>query len=243
MLGYWLVAVSVLMITAAVVALVLDIRRFNKQQSFRMHDSGHLLTMPVLGGKNTVYHAFMSHSQQDGGDQVAQIKKELEKYTTGTIRIFTDVAAGFAERALTKKTDLYGAIDASVVFLVFLTRTYFTRKWCVIEFRDAIAKGKKIVLALDRDTRHGGMQGGIKEFVEYSCTQASRTQEDEKTGASNLWNQAKASGDSTLKSLGMWVAKHVTHERPDTIASKRSPTPRRRMARQLSAKWRSSRTP
>eukprot|EP00937_MAST-01D_sp_MAST-1D-sp2_P001142 g1142.t1 len=209
-LGRFLIAVVVIEIVLYFVALVLDVRYFNTQQSFRLDENGNLLVMPKLK-RPLLYHAFISHSQQDGGDQVAHIKKELEKYVC-TISIFTDVAAGCRERALTRKTDLYGAIDASDVFLVFLTKTYFTRKWCVIEFRDAIAKRKKIVLVMDRDERHGGMRLGIQQFVKYSRGQKDRMREDTALGASNLWNEAEASGDKTLVELAKWVEKHLAYD-------------------------------
>eukprot|EP00937_MAST-01D_sp_MAST-1D-sp2_P003428 g3428.t1 len=214
-LGYLLVVVAVIMIVAWLCALALDVHRFNTRQSFRLSND-HLLTMPKLDGVKKVYHAFISHSQQDGGDQVAHIKKELEKYVC-TISIFTDIAGGYRERALTRKTELYGAIDASDVFLVFLTKTYFTRKWCVIEFRDAIAKRKKIVLVMDRDERHGGMRRGIQQFVEYSRGQKGRMQEDAALGASNLWNEAESSGDKALEKLATWVEQHVAYEKNNRL--------------------------
>ena len=131
--------------------------------------------MPILTPPDERYHIFISHSQQDGGDQVGHIKKELEKYVE-TINIFTDVAAGRVERALSAKTELYTAIERSSVFLVFLSKTYFTRKWCVKEFQEAIATGKHIVIVLDTDTRHGGMS--LDAFVEYSTKQRDRADAD-----------------------------------------------------------------
>eukprot|EP00937_MAST-01D_sp_MAST-1D-sp2_P007747 g7747.t1 len=126
-LGYLLILVAVIVLIAWLVSLVEDVRRFNLSESFRFKASGVLLTMPVLEPPREMYHAFISHSQQDGGDQVANLKKELEKYI-GTINIFTDVAAGKQERALAEKSQLYSAIDRSSVFIVFLTKTFFTRK-------------------------------------------------------------------------------------------------------------------
>eukprot|EP00937_MAST-01D_sp_MAST-1D-sp2_P003696 g3696.t1 len=209
-LGIFLIVVTVMTVAFAVAGFCNDIREFNTRQSFR-HADGTLLTLPRLKAGHRQpkhYHVFMSHSQQDGGDQVQHMKKELEKYV-GTINIFTDVAAGQHERALEEKSQLYDVIEKSDVFLVFLTRTYFTRKWCVKEFQEAIARPDvHVVLVLDHDARHGGMQ--LKEFVEYSTTQKSRREEDRRVRrASNLWNQ------EGCEELGQWVADHIAVD-PDT---------------------------
>eukprot|EP00937_MAST-01D_sp_MAST-1D-sp2_P000024 g24.t1 len=206
-LGALLIAVAIVVLVVWCFAFVYDVRRFNLRQSFRFKSSGCLLTMPVLDGVSKTYHAFISHSQQDGGDQVANLKKELEKYI-GTINIFTDVAAGKQERALTQKSQLYTAIERSEVFLVFLTRTFFTRKWCVKEFQEASATGKHIVLVLDSDPRHGGMTA--KEFAAYAAGQRARAAADAETKASNLWNQGALEGDHECTRLCEWVASHVS---------------------------------
>ena len=151
-----------------------DVRSFNQSELHAADNT--LLVLPKLAPDR--YHAFISHSQQDGGDQVAHVKKELEKYV-GSINIFTDV--GRVERALTEKSQLYTAIGRSEVFLVFLSKTFFTRKWCVKEFQEAIATGKHIVLVVDTDPRHGGFSGRnlLEQFGVYSAGQqvrAGRTQ-------------------------------------------------------------------
>eukprot|EP00937_MAST-01D_sp_MAST-1D-sp2_P005052 g5052.t1 len=205
-IGYLLIVVALVVVLLWSFTLVSDVRRFNRTDTFRFRSTGCLLTMPLLDGVTNVYHAFISHSQQDGGDQVAVMKKELEKHI-GTINIFTDVAAGQRERALTEKSQLYSAIEQSEVFLVFLTRTFFTRKWCVKEFQEASARGKHIVLVLDTDPRHGGMTAA--RFVEYSTRQRQRAAADVESNASNLWNQATLDGDTACTALCEWVAEHV----------------------------------
>ena len=155
------------------------------------------------------YHAFISHSQQDGGDQVAHIKKELEKYVS-SINIFTDVAAGRVERALTEKSQLYTAIDRSEVFLVFLSKTFFTRKWCVKEFQEAIATGKHIVLVIDTDPRHGGFSGRnpLEQFVAYSVGQQARA------GRTRRRRQPVEPGEARwrwrVRDARQWVRDHVS---------------------------------
>eukprot|EP00937_MAST-01D_sp_MAST-1D-sp2_P002182 g2182.t1 len=205
-IGYLLILVAVIVVAAWVLTLVDDVWQFNRRQSFRYKCNGCLLTMPKLDGNRHLYHAFISHSQQDGGDQVAHIKKELEKFID-TISIFTDVAAGQHERALTKKSQLYSAIEQSEVFIVFLTKSFFTRKWCVKELQKASATGKHIILVLDSDTRHGGMTVG--ELVAYSVGQRARAAADAEQKVSNLWNQATLDGDKECAALCDWVAAHV----------------------------------
>eukprot|EP00937_MAST-01D_sp_MAST-1D-sp2_P002392 g2392.t1 len=206
-----LIIVVLVVFVAWSASLVADVRHFAANQSFRYEGTDELLTMPDLE-KLGKYHVFMSHSQQDGGDQVAHIKKELEEYV-GTINIFTDVAAGSSkvvgrERALSAKSELYGCIEQSEVFLVFLTKSYFTRKWCVKEFQEACVTGKTMVVVLDVDVRHGGMRP--RDFVSYATSQRERSEADAASGASNLWCQAQASGDKELEELCQWVAGHVT---------------------------------
>ena len=126
-LGYFLISISIAVLIVWLWSLLHDIRVFNSDDSFRHKNDGTLLVLPKLSPPSELYHAFISHSQQDGGDQVAHIKKELEKFVD-TMEIFTDVAAGRHEHALTAKTQLYSAIDSSATFVIFLTKTFFTRK-------------------------------------------------------------------------------------------------------------------
>eukprot|EP00937_MAST-01D_sp_MAST-1D-sp2_P002202 g2202.t1 len=209
-LGYFLIANASVILVVSLVSLRRDVREFNERQSFRHDATGDLLTMQQLDGDKLAYHVFVSHSQQDGGDQVQNLKKDLEK-RVNTISVFTDVAAGRDERGLTKKSDLYGAIEKSGVFLVFLTKTYFTRKWCVLELQEALAKlavdeDFHIVLVLDMDERHGGMT--LAKLVEYVAEQEQRSEDDRKAHASNLWNRERADGSP----LARWVADKIVAE-------------------------------
>ena len=131
------------------------------------------------------YHIFLSHSQQDGGDQVAHIKKELEKFCS-TIEIFTDVAAGRKENGLDAKGSLDTIVAHSDVMLCYLTKTYFTRKWCVLELKMALEAGKAVVFVFDTDERHGGMT--IEQVLSYATEQATRAASDKEDNASNLVN-------------------------------------------------------
>eukprot|EP00937_MAST-01D_sp_MAST-1D-sp2_P004033 g4033.t1 len=210
-LGYFLICVAVGVFTAWSVSLWSDIRVFNARQSFRHKADGTLLALPRLRPPVELYHVFISHSQQDGGDQVAHIKKELEKYVE-TMVVFTDIAAGRAEHALAAKSQLSRAIEQSTVFLVFLTKSYFTRKWCVKEFQEASARGKHIVFVQETDPRHGGMS--IDTLIRHSTGQQARAAADAKSHTSNLWNQA-AVGDTECAKLCEWVVSHVARATKD----------------------------
>jgi hypothetical protein len=210
-LGYFLIVIALAIIVAWTLSLLHDVREFNTRQSFRCRVDGGMLALPKLkmeddGEEGEKHHAFVSHSQQDAGDQVAGLKKELEKFVS-TMVIFTDVASGRTERALTEKSALYRAIKQSACVLVFLTKTYFTRKWCIKELQEAIARGKHIVFIIDNDTRHGGM--GIREMVEYALGQRERAAADARIHASNLHNQATLDGDAECEELLAWVVSHI----------------------------------
>ena len=207
-LGYFLIMIALVIIAVWALSLLHDIRKFNARQSFRHKDGGGLLALPKLDSSvDEVYHVIISHSQQDGGDQVAHIKKELEKFVSTAV-IFTDVASGRIERALTAKSALYSAIKQSSCFLVFLTKTYFTRKWCIKELQEAIARGKHAVIVCDTDLRHGGMP--LKQMVAYAKEQRQRAKADEELGASNLHNQATIDGDAECEQLLDWVESHLS---------------------------------
>jgi hypothetical protein len=203
MLGYFLIVIALLIITAWVLSLLHDIREFNTRQSFRHEDSGELVVLPKLDEtEGEESHIFVSHSQRDAGDQTAHIKKEIEKFISTAV-IFTDVAAGRVERQLTEKAKLASAIKKSAVFLVFLTKTYFTRKWCVLELQQAIALKKHIVIIFDTNKLHGGM-ATLEELVNYAQGQKARSAEDKELGASNLFNHDVA-GSTVCAELGNWV--------------------------------------
>jgi hypothetical protein len=205
-LAWFLVGLVTTVLTSWFAFLCIDIREFNARQSFR-HLDNTLLWLPNPNGDDEEYHVFVSHSQGDAGDQAAHVKKELEKFVS-TMVIFTDVAAGRVERQLTMKSKLSSAISRSKVFLVFLTKTYLTRKWCVLELQEAIALKKRIVIIFDTDTRHGGMTS-LEELVEYAQGQKARRSADKKQKTSNLFNQDVA-GSTVCADLGNWVKSHVS---------------------------------
>jgi hypothetical protein len=94
------------------------------------------------------------------------------------------------------------------VFLVFLTKTYFTRKWCIKELQEAIARQKHIVFVLDTDERHGGVTT-LEQLVAYAHKQEDRKSDDQDSGASNLFN-ADVAGSTECAELGRWVMDHVS---------------------------------
>ena len=58
------------------------------------------------------------------------------------------------------------------MFVVFLSKTYFTRKQCVKDLREALFLGKHVIIVLDTDARHGGMP--LEDLIEYSAMQKRR---------------------------------------------------------------------
>ena len=102
---------------------------------------------------------------------------------------------GRAERAKSAKSrrgrQVYTGIERSSTILIFLSKTYFTRKWCVKEFQEAIATGKHVVIVLDTDARHGGMT--LDAFVEYSTGQRTRAGADAATGLTSSWKSSSLS--------------------------------------------------
>ena len=120
-------AVALVMLVCVVFALFgwlvrADMIAAQSDERMRYSD-GSLAWFPKL--KNL--HAFFSHSQQDAGDQIAHIKKELEKHCS-TIEIFTDVAAGRKEQGLDAKGSLEDIVNSTGLMVCFMSKTYFTRQ-------------------------------------------------------------------------------------------------------------------
>merc|ERR1719247_917693 len=182
-LAYGLICLVISVLCSWAATVVVDMRWAQTEPVMRFPDDS-LVWLPKLKHPLS-YHAFLSHSQQDGGDQVAHIKKELEKHVS-TIEIFTDIAAGRRESGLDAKGSLDTIVAHTNVVLCFLTKTYFTRKWCVLELKMALEAGKQVIFVYDTDARHGGMS--VEQVLEYAMGQAARAASDEAEKASNLVN-------------------------------------------------------
>ena len=87
------------------------------------YSDGSLVWFP----KSKNHHAFLSHSKQDAGDQIAHIKKELETHCS-TIEIFTDGIAGRKELGLGTKGSFEDIVGSTGLMVCFMSKTYFTQK-------------------------------------------------------------------------------------------------------------------
>ena len=79
------------------------------------------------------YHLFLSHIWGTGQDQVAVIKRQLQRLMPGCI-IFLDVDD------LEEIGKLESYIDASASVLIFLSKGYFASRNCIREAKQTVAK-------------------------------------------------------------------------------------------------------
>jgi hypothetical protein len=126
MLAHSLIAVVCCAFMAWAWFLHADVIAAQNEQVLRFND-GTLVFLPKPKDAKS-FHLFLAHSRQDGGDQVANIKRELEKHCS-TIEIFTDIAAGRKESGLDSVGSLEELVENTNVTLCFLTKTFFTRQW------------------------------------------------------------------------------------------------------------------
>eukprot|EP00927_Polykrikos_kofoidii_P086023 TRINITY_DN9518_c0_g3_i1.p1 TRINITY_DN9518_c0_g3~~TRINITY_DN9518_c0_g3_i1.p1 ORF type:complete len:1095 (-),score=131.42 TRINITY_DN9518_c0_g3_i1:261-3515(-) len=102
----------------------------------------HSVTQPMCST-----HFFLSHYQENGGDQVATLQLELE-------------ALGFLSWLDTKAENInidgmMQGINEASVFLLFLTKGALSRPYVQLEVRHALARGKPFVLVHEDDKRKG----------------------------------------------------------------------------------------
>jgi hypothetical protein len=123
------------------------------------------------------FHAFVSHNWATGQDQARSLKELLKGLAPG-LQIFLDVDDGWwrpkakGEKAQRKPpADLAESYKLkarhSAALIVVLTgefgeggvarSSYFESKYCVMEYRGALAAGKPIVFVLEVDPAHGGI--------------------------------------------------------------------------------------
>jgi len=95
------------------------------------------------------FHAFMSHAQADAQDVVGLIAMELK--TNYGMKIWLDMEAA----NLNVEGMLQGVAQAQT-FLLYATKNYMTRPFCVFELLVAMELNKKIQILWDTDTRHCG---------------------------------------------------------------------------------------
>jgi hypothetical protein len=124
------------------------------EEAIKMMVSQKKYILEILAGPkhdpNSSYDAFLSHVQKDSKDLCRSLY-----YATKEMKalVWYDKVA--------ERLDLKGMVDGvnrSNEFVLVMTRTYFTRPYCVYEFLVAIALGKPITVLLEVDKNsHGGL--------------------------------------------------------------------------------------
>lgn len=102
------------------------------------------------------FNLFLSHVQKDSQDTCRGISQSLKSYHK--LQSWYDMEA--------TTIDAYGMIEGiakSDAFLLFATRDYFSRPWCLFEARVAQLLNKPIVIVRETDLRHGG----TKDFDDF----------------------------------------------------------------------------
>jgi len=102
-------------------------------------------------------HCFISHCQQDAQDVCANIQKELRDRN---INAWLDM-----EEAKIDAPAMIEGVATAATFLIYATKQYLTRRFCIFELDVAVALGKPIMLLWEPDTRHGGFRS-FDEFIE-----------------------------------------------------------------------------
>jgi len=100
--------------------------------------------------------AFISYSQSDALDAAALLHHLLLK-SRGVKTWFDQQQEAISAAAMSK------GISRSCCFVIFLTNSYFERKFTVFELETALALEKQIVVVWEGDERHGG----FSEFNSY----------------------------------------------------------------------------
>jgi len=99
--------------------------------------------------KNIKFHAFLSHAQADAQDVVALLAMQLT--TNHGMRVRLDM-----EAANLNVEGMFQGVRESETFVLFATRNYMVRPFCVFELLVAMELGKKIQFVWKPDTRHNG---------------------------------------------------------------------------------------
>jgi len=103
------------------------------------------------------FNVFLSHVQKDSQDTCRGISQTLLNYHN--LNSWYDMEA--------TTIDAFGMIEGiarSDAFLLFATRDYFARPWCLFEARVAQLLSKPLVIVRETDLRHGGTKD-FQDFV------------------------------------------------------------------------------
>jgi len=99
--------------------------------------------------KNIQFHAFLSHAQADTQDVVALLAMQLT--TNHGMKVWLNM-----EAANLNVEGMVQRVGESETFVLFATRNYMVRPFCVFELLVAMELGKKIQFVWKPDTRHNG---------------------------------------------------------------------------------------
>ena len=116
-------------------------------------------------GKESMWHAFLSHAQFSGGGQIFVLREALSVFGLDT---WIDVDCN------TSAESMRDGVARSAVFICFLSRTVFTRKFCQLELRTALDKQKPIIFVHEEDPSFGGapISEILAEGMSHSSSQA-----------------------------------------------------------------------
>jgi len=95
------------------------------------------------------YHLFCSHTWSTGQDQVATIKRQLQRMLPG-VRVFLDVDD------LNDVSKLETYIQQTNSMLLFLTKSFFLSGPCLREVKATLDQEKPFLLVHEADISHGG---------------------------------------------------------------------------------------
>jgi len=156
-----LVVLALVLLILVLVLLILLFRtRWYRQRQLRKRcfvnmDGGGPAQLPDLAHLHTsqgtamAWHLFLSHKWPTGQQQCARIREQMHILLPGT-RCFLDVH----DLKDIAKLELY--VEQSAVFLLFLSRAYFTSTNCLREIEAAASLKMPILVVFEPDAEQGG---------------------------------------------------------------------------------------
>lgn len=126
---------------------IADTNAFFDDEDHSIFKNTKMLTVPPLSA-STKHHVFISYSHQTAMDQVGTLYELLSK--NGFNVWYDQMCDEITEPAMKE------GVRSSHCLLIFLSRNVMTREFCVMEAREAVALGKKILLVHEEDRRNHG---------------------------------------------------------------------------------------
>jgi hypothetical protein len=107
-----------------------------------------VITLPSDALEPRSWALFLSHAQMEAQNQCALLARLLSE---ARVPVWYDMDAERLE-----VSDMCRGIARSSFFLLYLTRSYFSRWFCRLEASVARAMGKQLIVVYESDSRHGG---------------------------------------------------------------------------------------